>query len=176
MRTSDHARRKNKLRFESVETTRTVIAAVGTAHLRDHRIQNDRLFDWPDTRLRAVQSLLRVRDDGGIATLTFKGPPSGQPDEGTQKDRDDDHQRDGIADNYRSAWPAHLVCYQKCRQEFEHGGVVLTVDETPLGTFAKLEDNRWASWLSPRPLIDARTTTLTSRTESSFSGSAKRVA
>ena len=29
--------------------------------------------------------------------------------------------------------------YQKYREEFEHHGVVVTIDETPIGTFVELE-------------------------------------
>ena len=32
--------------------------------------------------------------------------------------------------------------YQKYRQEFQHLGVVLAIDETPIGTFVELEGNK----------------------------------
>lgn len=41
--------------------------------------ETNELWDFPDARLRAAGSLLRLRQAGGVALLTFKAPAAGQP-------------------------------------------------------------------------------------------------
>ena len=135
----DPIEREIKLRFGSADAARAAVRGTGAAARRARRLQDDRLLDWPDGRLRDRRSTLRVRDQAGSAVLTFKGPP--QP--GAMKVREELE---------TSAGDAALLLrllerlglqvwfrYQKYREEYELGDVVLTVDETPIGTFVELE-------------------------------------
>ena len=131
--------REIKLRFASAAAAREALAATGAARQRPRELQDDRLLDWPDGRLRARGCTLRVRDQAGRAALTFKGPP--QP--GDMKVREELETAAGDA-----ALLVRLLeqlglrvwfRYQKYRQEYALPGVVLTVDETPIGTFVELE-------------------------------------
>ena len=131
--------REIKLRFESADAARGAVIATGAAARRPRQLQDDRLFDWPDGRLRARGCTLRVRDQPGSAALTFKGPP----------------QRDvmKVREELETAVGDALLLirllerlglrawfrYQKYREEYELPGVVLTIDETPIGTFVELE-------------------------------------
>ena len=131
--------REIKLRFESGDAARLAVEDVGAAPLRARRLQEDSLFDWPDARLRRARCLLRVRQENGFATLTFKGPPQAA----TMKVREEIESTAGDGSNLAAilerlgleVW----FRYQKYRQEFEQAGVVLAVDETPVGTFVELE-------------------------------------
>ena len=131
--------REIKLRFESSNAAKTAAAAVESTPLRERRLQDDRLFDWPDKRLAQARQLLRVRQELGIATLTFKGPP--QTD--TMKVRKEVETIAGDASSLIAILD-HLGLqvwfrYQKYRQEYTIGNVVLAIDETPIGTFVELE-------------------------------------
>ena len=138
-RMTTNIEREIKLRFESADAAREAIAAVRATPLRERRLQDDTLFDWPDGRLARAHQLLRVRQELGTATLTFKGAPQSD----TMKVREEIETTAGD--------PASLLAmldrlglrawfrYQKYRQEYTRGDVVLAVDETPVGTFAELE-------------------------------------
>ena len=67
--------REVKLLYGSADLARDAIIAVGATPHRERRLQDDRLLDWPDGRLRERRCTLRVRDDGGRAVVTFKGAP-----------------------------------------------------------------------------------------------------
>ncbi len=135
----DPLEREIKLPFESAAAARSAVRGAGAAMRRARRLQDDRLLDWPDGRLRERRCTLRVRDESGSAVLTFKGAP--QP--AAMKVREELETTAGD--------PALLLRllerlglrvwfhYQKYREEFELGDVVLAVDETPIGTFVELE-------------------------------------
>ena len=131
--------REIKLRFESPEQARAAVTAIGAEPLRERRLQEDRLFDWPDARLRKARNLLRVRQEAGNATLTFKGPP--QP--GTMKVREEIETTVGDGSNLLTMLEQLglrvVFRYQKYRQEFTHDGAVLAIDETPVGTYLEIE-------------------------------------
>ena len=131
--------REIKLRFDTPDQARAAVSAVGARPLRARRLQDDRLVDWPDKRLRQHQSTLRVRQEDGATTLTFKGPPQST----TMKVREEIETTAGDASSLMAilerlglrVW----FQYQKYRQEYASEGVVLAIDETPVGTFAELE-------------------------------------
>ena len=131
--------REIKLRFGSSAEARLAVESIGATPLRARRLQDDALFDWPDGRLRNARRLLRVRQEEGHTTLTFKGPPQSA----TMKVREEIESTAGDGSNLvmilerlgLEVW----FRYQKYRQEFAHAGVILAVDETPVGTFIELE-------------------------------------
>ena len=131
--------REIKLRFESPDEARAAVTAIGASPFRERRLQDDRLFDWPDARLRQARNLLRVRQEAGAATLTFKGPP--QP--GTMKVREEIETTAGDGSNLIAMLERLglrvAFRYQKYRQEFTQGGAILAIDETPVGTYLEIE-------------------------------------
>ena len=150
--------REVKLSFASGDAARAAVAALGAAPLRNRRLQDDRLLDTPDGRLRAARSTLRVRmespaapaDGGGgvdgtggsataAAAITFKGPP--QPDVMKVREERETEVGDGEemlavleAAGFEVTWR-----YQKYRQEFECDGTIIAIDETPAGAYVELE-------------------------------------
>ena len=131
--------REIKFRFESTVAARKAVSVVDPVQLRARRLQDDRLLDWPDGRLRRKDCTLRVRHETGSAFLTFKGPP--QP--GVMKVREEFETAVGDAAILLGmldrlglrVW----FRYQKYREEFTHMGVIVAIDETPIGTFVELE-------------------------------------
>ncbi len=135
----DPIEREIKLRFESAAAARAAVRATGAAARGARPRQADPRLDWAPRRLRDRRSPLRVRAQAGSAVLTFKGPP--QP--GVMKVREELETTAGdTALLLRLLERLGLQVwfrYQKYREEYALGDVVLTVDETPIGTFVELE-------------------------------------
>ena len=133
--------REIKLRFDSVETARQLILSptVGASPLRRRRLQQDSLLDSEDRSLYQSGSALRVRSEDGSSVLTFKGPVHPGP----MKVREE-HETT-VADGAKllkileglglRVW----FRYEKHREEFKAPGVVIAIDETPIGVFVELE-------------------------------------
>jgi adenylate cyclase class 2 len=107
--------------------------------VRPRRLQDDTLFDTADGVLRAKRAIVRLRREPDRAFVTFKGPV--QP--GTMKVREEQETEVGDAEVLRRvlrelglhAW----FRYQKFREEFQAPGVIIALDETPVGTYLEIE-------------------------------------
>jgi adenylate cyclase class 2 len=136
--------REIKLRFNSAEEARDRILALGATPYLGRRLQEDCLFDTDDERLRRQRSTLRVRSEGGKALLTFKGPVL--PAEIKIREEYETVVSDGatlqtiLEELGLHAW----FRYEKYREEFTAGDVLITVDETPVGVFVEIEGNEEA--------------------------------
>jgi len=131
--------REIKLRFGSAQDAREALLAIGATALRERRLQDDALLDSEREDLRQRRSVLRLRREGPLNYLTFKGPV--QP--GAMKIREE--LETAVADaSVLQRVLEHLDLhvwfrYQKYREEYALDGVVAAVDETPIGTFVELE-------------------------------------
>lgn len=99
------------------------------------------VFDTPGLALRHAHQLLRLRECGGVATVTWKGPPAPGP----HKDREEIETSVGDADALRRLWERlgflPVFRYEKYRTTFraaEPEGLAV-LDETPIGCFLELE-------------------------------------
>ncbi len=142
---NDPVEREIKLAFDSAAAAREAVAALGAAPFRARRLQDDRLLDTATGRLRADWCTLRVRietpDAGGgsAATVTFKGRP--QPDVMKVREEVETGVDDGAAllrVLERAGFHVRFR-YQKYREEFEHDGTIVAIDETPCGVFVEIE-------------------------------------
>ena len=134
--------REIKLQFDSPEAAQIAINKLGASHLRGRRLQDDRLFDWPDGRLRKSHSSIRLRREGKISTLTFKGPPQSTTMKVREEIETTVQDESSLVTILERLGLRLCFHYQKYRQEFQHLGVVLAIDETPIGTFVELEGNK----------------------------------
>lgn len=136
--------REIKLRFDTPAAARQAVESIGARPHTPRRLQEDCLFDTEDGLLRQRRSLLRLRHDGPRSLLTFKGPPL----PGAMKLREEIETE--VADGalirlmierlgYR-AW----FRYQKHREEYVLAGLIVAIDETPIGTFVELEGDESA--------------------------------
>ena len=131
--------REVKLPFDDVDQARAAVMAARATLLRPRRLQHDILFDTADQQLRRRGCALRLRHEGDRACITFKG----QPGPGAMKVREE--RETAVADvgtmrlileqlGY-GAW----FTYQKFREEYSAPGVVIAIDETPVGTWIEIE-------------------------------------
>ncbi len=131
--------REVKLRFLNPGEARAAVVAAGALPLHDRRLQDDCLLDTPDGTLKVRGCVLRVRTEGGHSRITWKGPVLAS----TMKLREEFETSVGDGGVLLGVFEklGYRPCfrYQKYREEFAGSGVVVAVDETPIGTFVELE-------------------------------------
>lgn len=122
-----------------MEAARRAVSTLGAALHRPARLQRDVLLDTPDRSLAARGCVLRVRDDGGQAVLTYKGPV--QP--GLLKVREELETGAASAERLLAILGAlgyaPVFRYEKRREEHAIPGALVAIDETPVGTFLEIE-------------------------------------
>ena len=138
-----HAARETeiKLAVPDVRTARSLLRAAGFRVSKRRVFETNTVFDTPELGLRRAAMLLRVRQAGGVATVTYKGPP----DVGRHKSREELEleisdarvmaaiiERLGLGAVFR---------YDKYRTEYRQPSRagVATLDETPAGVYLELE-------------------------------------
>lgn len=131
--------REVKLRFPSADEARRAVIGLGAVPLRGRRLQADALLDSPESVLGAKGTTLRIRTEEGASRVTFKGPV--QPS--AMKVREELETAVGDADVLFRVF-AELGLrvwfrYEKYREEFARDGVVIAIDDTPVGVYVELE-------------------------------------
>ena len=137
--TATTVEREVKLRFASVEEARTAVLGSEATPLRGRRLQEDCLLDTPDQSLRTRKCVLRVRVECGKSRITWKGPA--QPSRMKVREELETIVGDGelLLRIFDQLGFQPWFRYQKYREEFALGDVVIAIDETPVGTFVELE-------------------------------------
>jgi adenylate cyclase class 2 len=136
-----------KLAVPDPKTARRLLLAAGFRVSRPRVFEANTVFDTPRQSLRRAANLLRVREAGGTATVTYKG----RPVPGRHKSREELELE--VADaaamaviftrlGFQAAWR-----YEKYRTEFRQPGRAgaAMLDETPIGVFLELEGT--APWI-----------------------------
>jgi adenylate cyclase class 2 len=131
--------REIKLRFRDPDEARTAIVQAGATSIRGRRFQEDCLLDGPGEPMRTRRCVLRVRIEQGRSLLTFKGPV--QPSSMKLREEVETVVGDGdsVLQLFRQLGYDVWFRYQKYREEFAHGDVIVALDETPIGTFVEIE-------------------------------------
>ena len=131
--------REIKLRYDTPDAARRAVVDAGARPLRARRLQSDCLLDREREPLADRACTLRVRIDGGAARVTFKGTPK----LGTTKVREELETAVGDGELMLQVLERigfHVwFRYEKYREEFRRGDLVITIDEAPIGTFVELE-------------------------------------
>ena len=131
--------REIKLPYVSADAARAAVATLGATPLRPRRLQSDTLFDTPQKTLSPRGAVLRLRRDADRQFMTFKNPT----DHPTLKVREEWETAVGdttvIAAILRQLGFEPWFQYEKFREEFSYGDVVIAIDETPVGTFVEIE-------------------------------------
>ena len=129
-----------KLRVASAEAARALLTRGGAVPERPRVLEDNVLYDDAGGSLRAGGCVLRLREAGGEALLTFKGPK--RLVQGAKR-RDEHETRVASAAEMRAILAAAgyrgVFRYQKYRETWSFRGVEVLLDETPIGTFFELE-------------------------------------
>ena len=137
---SDSLEVEIKLAVPEAGAARRLLRGKGFRVIKPRVFESNDVFDTPELRLRESASLLRIRTVKRDVKVTFKGPPQ----ESKHKSREELEV---------SASDAHTLAailarlgfqrvfrYEKYRTEFQRGRTgIVTIDETPIGTYLELE-------------------------------------
>jgi adenylate cyclase class 2 len=136
--------REVKLLFPTTAAAREAVLAAGAVSADARRLQDDSLYDLPDETLRKKGCVVRIRterwpDRPETTTLTVKGPVQSSQ----MKLREEHETRVESAEPLMRAFDALGMRvwfrYQKYREEFSTPGLVVAIDDTPVGTYVELE-------------------------------------
>jgi adenylate cyclase, class 2 len=135
-----------KLALADVKTGRGLLRRAGFRVTRRRVFERNHMFDTPEWALRKSGALLRLRQAGSVATLTYKGPAAVS----RYKSREEVETRvpdaAAMATIFERLGFRPIFRYEKYRTEYGHPdrGGVATLDETPIGVFMELEGTpRW---------------------------------
>lgn len=131
--------REVKFRYDCAADARAAVVALGALPLRARRLQEDALFDAEDQRIGRQRSILRVRSEGQRSLLTFKGPVIPGPMKLREELETVVADGDVLCQVLERLGLRVWFRYQKYREEFSHGDVIIAVDETPIGVFIEIE-------------------------------------
>jgi adenylate cyclase, class 2 len=136
-----------KLRIEDPAKVPDLLRQIGAAEVHPRELEDNQLYDFPNFSLKMNQSMLRVRILKRESTLTYKEAPRV---EGGAKVRDEMEvvisSGETMAAILSRLGMRPLFRYQKYRSIYRYSGLIITVDETPIGVFFELE--------GPKPVID----------------------
>jgi adenylate cyclase class 2 len=132
-----------KLPLERKIAVKNRLLSLGaTLHRRRH-FEDNLVFDFSDGRLRRRGLLLRLRMTQGKSTLTFKGPS--RVIARTKSRREVEAEVPEGREILRILDLLGLRCrfrYQKFRTSYQKGRTLITIDETPIGTYLEIEGAR----------------------------------
>ena len=141
MAASDSTETEIKLRIENPQGIEERLDALGFKVTRPRIFESNTIFDDAVGGLRARGCLLRLREVGDRALVTFKG----QAERAKHKSREELETTVGDAGTgaliFERLGLQPMFRYEKYRTEYErpseHG--IVTLDETPIGWFVELE-------------------------------------
>lgn len=131
--------REIKLRFDSAAAARDAVCAAGGVQIRERRLQADAILDTEQATIRNSRCALRVRMEPDRSFITYKGPP--QPSTMKLREELETTVPDGALVLTMFERLGFRVWFrsEKYREEFSLPGVVIAVDDTPVGTFVEIE-------------------------------------
>jgi adenylate cyclase class 2 len=136
--------REVKLPFPSATAARSAVVALGAAPSRTRRLQDDSLYDTEHEMLRGKGCIVRIRtehwgDDTETTTLTLKGPVQAAAMKVREEHETPVESGAALRQVFGVLGLRPWFRYQKYREEFSAPGVVIAIDETPVGTYVELE-------------------------------------
>jgi adenylate cyclase class 2 len=129
-----------KFRLPSVDAGADKLDALGARLETARHFEANVLYDFRDERLSKRDEALRLRRVGDDVWLTWKGPHHGS---GRIKQRRELETRvedgDAVEGILEALGAEECFRYEKFRSSYRLDDAVLTLDETPMGTFLEIE-------------------------------------
>ena len=137
-----------KFRVADGPTLERKLIAHGFHRVTPRTFEKNVLFDTPDRRLRAQQSILRIRQYGERWVITHKALPKNNDPAARHKHRIETETQvtdgDAMSVIFSQLGYTPAFTYEKWRTEWSDGKGYCVVDETPVGNFAELEgESAW---------------------------------
>ena len=141
-----------KLTVPNLHALRRRLRRLGFRAIKARHFESNRIFDFPDLRLRRARCLLRLRFEGARCQVTFKGVPART---GKYKVRSEieSHVADGIRfrqileclglqETFR--YDKYRTTYRRKEDAGRARPPIADLDETPIGNYLELEGSaRW---------------------------------
>lgn len=149
-----------KFRVPDVGELASRLRALGFHAVTPRTFERNTLYDTPDRKLRAIQSILRIRKYGERWVLTHKClPPDHDPD-ARHKHRIETETEvadgEALGQVFIRLGYEPVFVYEKWRAEYADATGHCVVDETPIGTFAELEGpEEWIDAISEKLGLEA---------------------
>ncbi len=133
-----------KLRLRGAAHGRKLLKAHGFRLLKPRVRESNTLFDTANGRLKRGGTAMRIRQAGPRATFTYKGVAA----TGRHKSREELEIEIQDATVFAAILDRlgfePVFRYEKRRTEYERGGGLAMLDETPIGTYLELEGSpKW---------------------------------
>jgi len=131
-----------KIRIHDRAALGTRLEDLGARLLHPREFEDNLLYDFPDRRLTERGSILRIRILDRAAILTFKSP--GGVSLGAKVRHEIESalpasEADSLTAIIRAIGLVPVFRYQKYRTTWEVPGLLITLDETPIGDYMELE-------------------------------------
>jgi adenylate cyclase class 2 len=128
-----------KFRIDHLDALAERLRALGAICTQERTYELNLRFDSADGRLAAAYQVLRLRQDQR-SRLTFKGPSDPNSSVSARQEIEVEVGDLGTARAILEALGYRVVvCYEKYRAAYQLGGVEVSLDEMPFGTFSEIE-------------------------------------
>lgn len=132
-----------KFRVADGVTLERKLIAAGFRQMTPRTFEKNVLFDTPDRKLRAQQSILRIRQYGERWVVTHKCLPRDNDPLARHKHRIETETEisdgDAMSAIFSQLGYTPAFTYEKWRTEYTNHNGHCVIDETPIGLFAELE-------------------------------------
>jgi adenylate cyclase class 2 len=129
-----------KLAVPGAAAARRLLRAKGFRVIKPRVFESNDVLDTREQRLRNTGSLLRIRSVQRDSILTFKGPPQNSKHKSREELEVNISDRHMLASILARLGFERVFHYEKYRTEFQRGKTgIVTLDETPIGTYLELE-------------------------------------
>jgi adenylate cyclase class 2 len=136
--------RERELKFAAADhdALRRRLEELGARRVSDYDFEDNRVFDRRG-ELKDSRSVLRLRTDRKGNRLTFKGPPSFEQGVKVRLELESRvEEAEQVAAILGRLGFEAVTRYQKRRQTWQLGEVMVALDRTPIGDFAEFEGGK----------------------------------
>jgi len=130
-----------KLPASDVSSAKTLLYRAGFRVYKRRRFEDNTVFDTPSLALRKAAALLRLREAGGKAIVTYKGKPVVSKHKSREELEVEVSDPRTLREIILRLGFRPVFRYQKYRTEYKQPlrAGVATLDETPIGVYLELE-------------------------------------